>query len=483
MVSKLYECSATAAYLVIAMLIAQYVFLVPPMKRAFNHFLYLLSSLAVSLTVCMLGGQALAVVASGILMGVYIYITGDEGKWKYLRTLKIFPILGMALGILMPPVDIPLMILSMSTEMKEGFALVFYLSLLFVMLLIRLMCDTWFQKFCREARSRKLGTWERFLLYIIGVLMLIVVPELALYDTITPGIVSKVPAYVNLRCVNSLICFAVTLTVCILVMRSSKSAFLRDQVMQMQNNLIITMADIVENRDENTGGHIRRTAKYVEIIAETLKSEHHYANILDDQYITDMIIAAPLHDIGKIHIPDAVLKKEGRFTESEFKIMKSHTVAGKRLLLRAEKKLGYSSYLNVAVQMAGYHHEWWDGTGYPEGLKGQDIPLCARIMAVADVFDSLVSKRCYKGAMTIDDAYLLIARESGTHFDPTVVEAFQKAKDQITAVAHEFNEHPLSSEIDDVPLAGTRIPVRPELEDGYLAGIRQASILSIKTTR
>ena len=472
MVTKLYECSATAAYMVISVLIARYVFLVPSMKHQFHHFLYMFSCMAASLIVCLFWGRSLALIGSSILLGVYIYITSSNGKWDYLHALKILPIFGISLGLLMPPVDIPVMLMTMSTEMKEGYAIVFYLSLLFVMLLLRLMCDTLFQRFCRDAKNRKLGTWERLLLYIIGSLMLVVVPELSFYDRLTPGMVLRSGAFINLRCVNSLICFAVTLTVCILAMRSSRSAFLRDQVMQMQNNLIITMADIVENRDDNTGGHIRRTARYVEIIARTLKADHYYTHILDEQYITDMIVAAPLHDIGKIHIPDAVLKKEGRFTEEEFQIMKSHTVAGKKLILRAEKKLGYSSYLNVAVQMAGYHHEWWDGTGYPEGLRGEDIPLCARIMAVADVFDSLVSKRCYKGAMTIDEAYLLIARESGTHFDPAVVMAFLESKEQIAEVAHDFNEQPLSKELDERPLAGTRIPVRPELEEGYLVNAK-----------
>ena len=469
MVTRLYECAATSTYLVVSMLITQYVFLVPTMKKSFNHNLYLLSSLVLVNIVCLLFGEAPAIISAGILMGIYIFITENIGKWKYLRVLKIFPILGTSLGLLLPPLDIPAMIFSMSTEMKEGFALFFYLSLLFGMFLVRMTCDNWFRTFSREVRNRRLGTWERFLLYIIGVLMLLVVPELAFYNSFTPGAVASEVSFIHLRCINSAICFVVTLTVCILVMRSSRSAFLRDQVMQMQHNLIITMADIVENRDENTGGHIRRTAKYVEIIARRLKAEHQYANILDDQYITDMVIAAPLHDIGKIHIPDAVLKKEGRFTAEEFKIMKSHTIAGKRLLLRAEKKLGYSSYLNVAVQMAGYHHEWWDGTGYPEGLREQDIPLCARIMAVADVFDSLTSKRCYKGAMNIEEAFLLIAQESCSHFDPIVVRAFLEEREQIAAVAHEFNEHPLSQELEDIPLAGTRIPVRPELEAGYLA--------------
>ncbi len=137
-----------------------------------------------------------------------------------------------------------------------------------------------------------------------------------------------------------------------------------------------------------------------------------------------MVVAAPLHDIGKIHIPDAVLNKPGRLTEEEFEIMKTHTTAGEELLTHAKEELGESGYLNMTVEMAAYHHEWWNGKGYPYGISGEEIPLCARIMAVADVFDALTSKRCYKSAMPLEKAYAIIREESGTYFDPTVVDAF-----------------------------------------------------------
>lgn len=137
-----------------------------------------------------------------------------------------------------------------------------------------------------------------------------------------------------------------------------------------------------------------------------------------------MIVAAPLHDIGKIHIPDAVLNKPGRLSDEEFAIMKAHTTAGEELLKHAREELGESGYLNTAIEMAAYHHEWWNGRGYPYGISGEEIPLCARIMAVADVFDALASKRCYKGAMPLEKAYAIIREESGTHFDPAVAEAF-----------------------------------------------------------
>lgn len=199
----------------------------------------------------------------------------------------------------------------------------------------------------------------------------------------------------------------------------------------MQSGMITFMAEVVENRDDNTGGHIRRTAKYVEDIARELKRQGIYKDILTDRYMDDMVVAAPLHDIGKIHIPDSVLNKPGRLTEEEFKIMKTHTTAGEELLIHAKTELGESEYLNIAVEMAAYHHEWWNGKGYPYGISGEEIPLCARIMAVADVFDALTSKRCYKNAMPLEKAYTIIREESGTHFDPAVVEAFFAAMENI----------------------------------------------------
>ncbi len=138
----------------------------------------------------------------------------------------------------------------------------------------------------------------------------------------------------------------------------------------------------------------------------------------------NLVVAAPLHDIGKIHIPDAVLNKPGKLTEEEFEIMKTHTTAGQELLIRAKEEIGESEYLNMAVEMAAYHHEWWNGKGYPYGISGEEIPLCARIMAIADVFDALTSRRCYKNAMPFEKAYAIIREESGTHFDPAVAEAF-----------------------------------------------------------
>lgn len=202
-------------------------------------------------------------------------------------------------------------------------------------------------------------------------------------------------------------------------------------ISDMQHNIIITMADIVESRDENTGGHIRRTAEYVRIIAEKLREKGQYSDILTDRYVDDMVVAAPLHDMGKIHVFDTILNKPGKLDDEEFTIMKTHTTYGRDMLEHAVENLGAFSYLNMAVLMAGYHHEKWNGRGYPEGLSGQDIPLCARIMAVADVFDVLVSKRCYKAAMPLEKAYGIIREEFGNAFDPVIVDAFFDSTEDI----------------------------------------------------
>jgi len=210
--------------------------------------------------------------------------------------------------------------------------------------------------------------------------------------------------------------------------------YFESQSHELQMTLIRTMADLVENRDENTGGHIRRTAKYVEVIAEELMVEGKFPDILTEQYVKDMIVAAPLHDIGKIHVPDAILGKPGKLTEEEFTQMKTHTTAGYDIIVQVEKQSHEIEYIKVAKQMARSHHEWMSGKGYPDGLKGNEIPLCAKILAVADVFDALVSKRCYKEPMPLEKAYEIMRSESGTHFDEDVLNAFFAARDKIETV-------------------------------------------------
>lgn len=214
------------------------------------------------------------------------------------------------------------------------------------------------------------------------------------------------------------------------------------QISQMQQALIMVLADIVESRDKCTGNHVRNTAYYVQMILEQMKRDRTYADQLTDAFIIDTVAGAPLHDIGKIHVPDAILNKPGRLTNEEFAIMKTHTTAGGDIIDKAIRMMHgeTGAYLMEARNVALYHHERWDGRGYPTGLAGEDIPLSARVMAVADVFDALMSKRSYKEGFSFEKAVSIIQEESGSHFDPEVVAAFIKCQYRARLVADAANE-------------------------------------------
>ena len=207
-----------------------------------------------------------------------------------------------------------------------------------------------------------------------------------------------------------------------------------ENVMKMQDGLIILMADMVENRDSDTGDHIQKTAAYVRIILKGLKRKGYYPEILTPQYMEYVEKSAPLHDVGKIRIPDAVLNKPGKLTPEEFEIMKTHASAGKEIITKAIKTVEGETYLREACNMAAYHHERWDGTGYPEGLKGEEIPLSARVMSVADVFDALCSRRVYKPPFTVEESLKIIEEGKGTQFDPKCVEVFMESLSEIDEV-------------------------------------------------
>ncbi len=206
-------------------------------------------------------------------------------------------------------------------------------------------------------------------------------------------------------------------------------------IMQMQSGLIIILADLVESRDKCTGDHVRKTAAYVKIIMRQMKILDIYADQLTDEFVRNVGDSAPLHDVGKIHVPDAILNKAGRLTDEEFTIMKEHTTAGAEILDRAIELVPDTGYLREAKNLALYHHEKWNGTGYPMGLSGEDIPLSARIMAVADVFDALVSKRSYKEGMPFEKAMSIITEGAGSHFDAEIVRAFESAEEEVREVS------------------------------------------------
>jgi response regulator RpfG family c-di-GMP phosphodiesterase len=212
-----------------------------------------------------------------------------------------------------------------------------------------------------------------------------------------------------------------------------------DATAKMQNGLIITMADMVENRDSDTGAHIQKTSAYVKIILEGLKAKGYYADKLTEKYMADCVMSAPLHDVGKINIPDAVLNKPGKLTDEEYAIMKTHTTAGKKIMENAISTVSGENYLKEARNMAAYHHERWDGKGYPEGLYGEVIPLAARVMAVADVFDALTSPRVYKPAFPLEKALSIIQEGSGTQFDPKCVEVFMENLTEVKIILKKYN--------------------------------------------
>ena len=213
-----------------------------------------------------------------------------------------------------------------------------------------------------------------------------------------------------------------------------------DSTARMQNGLIVTMADLVENRDSDTGAHIQKTAAYVKIIAEGLRRKGYYVEKLTPKFISDVVMSAPLHDVGKINISDTVLNKPGKLTDEEYEIMKTHTVHGREIMEKAISTVQGESYLKEARNMAAYHHERWDGKGYPEGLHGQVIPLSARIMAVADVFDALVSPRVYKPAFSVEKAVQIIEEGAGTQFDPKCVEVFLESLPDVKRIMIKYME-------------------------------------------
>lgn len=212
-----------------------------------------------------------------------------------------------------------------------------------------------------------------------------------------------------------------------------------EEVMAIQDVTILAMASLAETRDTDTGNHIRRTQFYVKALAESLRTHPRFAATLTEHYIQMLFKSAPLHDIGKVGIPDRILLKPGRFEPEEFEIMKTHTTLGRDAIEHAEKQLGMKvKFLSMAKEIAYSHQEKWDGSGYPQGLAGEAIPLSARLMALADVYDAMISNRVYKAGMPHEKAVGIIIEGRGTHFDPDVVDAFIGLQNQFQVIAKRF---------------------------------------------
>ena len=211
------------------------------------------------------------------------------------------------------------------------------------------------------------------------------------------------------------------------------------EITAIQDVTILAMASLAETRDSDTGNHIRRTQYYVRALALKLKTHPRFAHFLSDANIETLFKSAPLHDIGKVGIPDRILLKPGRFDAQELQIMRTHATLGRDAISHAEKSLGTQvEFLSMAKEIALSHQEKWDGSGYPQGLSGDAIPISARLMAVADVYDALISRRVYKEAMSHQQAVQIICEGKGTHFDPDLVDAFLQISDEFHEIAEHF---------------------------------------------
>lgn len=212
------------------------------------------------------------------------------------------------------------------------------------------------------------------------------------------------------------------------------------KIAEAQMAMVYSLVKLAESRDDNIGGHIERVSKICQTVAGNLRRLKKYRYYIDDNYIEKIGQLSPLHDIGKVGIPDYILRKPGRLSPEEYELMKKHTLIGARTLREVKEKFPEHRFLELAICITKFHHEKWDGTGYPLGLAGSDIPLSARIMAIADVYDALRSKRVYKDAVSHEESIRIILEGSGTFFDPEVVNAFMESEDEIRTLFDRYND-------------------------------------------
>ncbi|MBE9539991.1 MAG: two-component system response regulator [Proteobacteria bacterium] len=261
--------------------------------------------------------------------------------------------------------------------------------------------------------------------------------ELGAVDYITKPIrpailMARVKSHLVLKCVNDFL--------------NNKNAFLEAEISRrmeenqtIQNVSIRALAHLAEARDPETGEHIQRTQSYVRVLARHLQRHSRFSKLITESFATLLTRSAPLHDIGKVGIPDEILLKSGSLTESEWEVMKTHAELGANAIEYAENDVEqHVEFLSLAKEIAHWHHEKWDGSGYPDGLAGEAIPISARIMAIADVFDALITNRVYKTAISFDDVRDIIVAERGRHFDPDIVDVFIDSFDEYVAIARRF---------------------------------------------
>ena len=212
-----------------------------------------------------------------------------------------------------------------------------------------------------------------------------------------------------------------------------------EELSRYHKEMVMGFATLVENKDGSTGGHIKRTSLYVKLLAEELRHRGFYKDVLTKDYINNLCRSAPMHDIGKVSVPDVILQKSGKLTDEEFEAMKQHAAKGGEIIRETFGHLENKEFTQMAYEVSRYHHEKWNGKGYPDGLKRKEIPLCARIMAIADVFDAVSMKRCYREALPLDKCFEIIQEGSGQDFEPLLAEVFLDIRDKVEAAHHEVN--------------------------------------------
>lgn len=222
----------------------------------------------------------------------------------------------------------------------------------------------------------------------------------------------------------------------------------REQVEQITATHLATifaMSKLADSRDHETGEHLERMREYARLVARHLKAKPGFAEELDYNFIDNIYAAAPLHDIGKVAIPDRILQKPCKLTKDEFEIMKLHAQFGAETLRAVDREHPGNTFVRMGIEIAEYHHEWWNGMGYPHGLAGTAIPLSARILALADVYDALTSKRCYKEALSHDESKDILVQDRGAQFDPCLVEVFLAEEKAFLHIRRRFEDKPLTA--------------------------------------
>lgn len=343
------EILETVSIAVSGFLIKRYVFLEPDMEAEKQRIFYLVSFFLISFMFLILGKNA-ATMAALFMIGLNICLGRKEHRLWGLFLMIPFP--GIISGLLVPILLVPPYLFALPSQETRIYQFILYGMLFTLLILFYVKGQNWRSWFHKNMQHRSLQKSEKYLLWVVGIIMLFfsnnIAIQIAEYNEnvrATDSIYGQgLASFIG---ISSISAFVMTVTIIVLIMQGNKRSFYHEQISGMQSGMITFMAEVVENRDDNTGGHIRRTAEYVACIAKELKRQGKYNDILTDKYMRNMVVAAPLHDIGKIHIPDAVLNKPGKLTEEEFAVMKTHSTAGEELLTHARAELGESGYLNM----------------------------------------------------------------------------------------------------------------------------------------